>query len=141
MRMLPNLGLWGKRRNSSRRVHRFTSSKDCKHNPWTQFPKDSNLDICREAKSSRAQCRSKNRGKPDEFPKPLKITDSITADHKILNEDDASRENDRVAMIILDRFTRWLQGYACKGKSASECLKFFKCFLGPQCKPEHVYPP
>ena len=66
----------------------------------------------------------------------LQFADAITADHKTLNEDDASRENDRVAMIVLDRFTRWLQGYACKGKTACECAKFSKQFLGPQCKPE-----
>ena len=42
-------------------------------------------------------------------------------------------------MVILDRFTRWLQAYAAKTKAAVECVKFFKRFLGPQCKPEHVY--
>jgi len=42
-------------------------------------------------------------------------------------------------MIILDRYSRWLQGYACKSKSAAECIKYFKRFVGPQFKPEHVY--
>ena len=44
-----------------------------------------------------------------------------------------------MAMIILDRYSRWLQGYACKSKSAAECIQYFKRFVGPQFKPEHVY--
>ena len=83
--------------------------------------------------------RSKTYGKPDELPKPLKFGDSITADHKILNDDDASREADKVAMIILDRFFNWLQGYACKTKSPNECVKYFIRFVGSRFKPEHVY--
>jgi len=55
--------------------------------------------------------RSKTHGKPDDLPEPTAWGRSITADHKILNEDDASRSEDRVALIILDRFTRWLQGF------------------------------
>ena len=63
----------------------------------------------------------------------------MTADHKIINEDDSSRDNDRVAMIIQDRFTKWQEGYASKTKSHQECVKFFQRFFGPQMKPEHVY--
>ena len=64
------------------------------------------------------------------LPKPLKFADSITADHKIINENDSSRESDRAALLILDRYSRWLQGYASKQKTASECEKFFKRFVG-----------
>ena len=110
-----------------------------KHNPFTHFPKDPNCPICNETKSTRSQCRSKTSGKPDELPKPLKFGDSITADHKILNDNDASRQADKVALIILDRYSRWLQGYACKTKSTNETVKYLKRFVGPQFKPEHVY--
>ena len=108
------------------------ASKESKHNPFTHFPKCPNCPICNETKSTRAQCRSKSYGKPDELPKPLKFGHSITAGHKILNDDDdASREADKVAMITLDRYSRWLQGYACKTKSASECIIFLKRFVDP----------
>ena len=60
-------------------------------------------------------------------------------DHKIINENDSSRESDRVALLVLDRYSRWLQAYASKQQIASECEKFFKRFVGPQCKPEHVF--
>ena len=32
-----------------------------------------------------------------------------------------------------------MQGYASREKKTSECVKFLKRFIGPQCKPEHVY--
>ena len=114
-----------------------------KHNPFTHFPKDPNCPICNESKSTRAQNRTKTYAKPDQLPKPLKFGDSLSAEHKILSDDDedddASREADKVVMIILDRYSRWLQGYACKSKSAAECIKCFKRFVGPQFKHEHVY--
>ena len=50
-------------------------------------------------------CNSKRHGEPDELPEPKEFADAITADHKILNEDDESRNADRVALVIMDRFT------------------------------------
>ena len=67
----------------------------CKHNPFTQFPKNPNCPICNESKTNRAQCRTKTYARPDQLPKPLKFGDSLSADHKILNDDDASREADK----------------------------------------------
>ena len=123
---------------------RSQASPKCKHNPFTHFPNDPNCPIFNESKTNRAQCRTKTYARPDQLPKPLKFGDSLSAGHKIMNDDDdddddASREADRVAMIILDRYSRWLQGYACKSKSAAECVKYFKRCVGPQFKPEHVY--
>ena len=82
--------------------------------------------------------RSKKHGEPDSLPEPTKWADAITADHKILNEEDASREEDRIALIILDRFTSWLQAYACQHKSADETYAAFQRFLGPKTKAEHI---
>ncbi len=123
----------------NKKVNKHIASKKCVHNPWTHFPKDPDCPICNEVKRTRAHCRSKVCARPDGLPKPLKFADSLTADHKIINEADASRESDRAALIVLDRFTRWLQGYASKQKSAAECERFFKRFVGPQCKPEHFF--
>ena len=54
-------------------------------------------------------------------------------------EDDESRDNDRVALIIVDRYTRWLQGFAAQSKEHSEIVRDLQRFLGPQTKPKHVY--
>ena len=137
--LLGGLESLGRRGNKPRKVSGTVTSRDCKHNPFTHFPKDSDCAICNQGKKKCAQCRSKRAYRPDGLPTPLKFGDLITADLEILNEDDSRRESDRVALIVLDRFSRWLQGYACKGKTSSECEKFLKRFVGPQCKPEHVY--
>ena len=67
------------------------------------------------------------------------FADALTTDHKILDEDDKSRSQDRLAMGVLDRVTQWLQGYPCKTKTSDECVLHLQKFVGPQCKPEHVY--
>ena len=121
-----------------KKVHRFIKGKRCEHNLRTHFPNDPNCPVCNPCKRNRAQCRQQVHGKPDDLPVPKKFADAITADHKISNEDDESRTHDRVAMIVLDRFTQWLQGYPCKTKFSDECVLNFQKFVGPQCKPEHV---
>ena len=81
----------------------------------------------------------KSHGEPDGLPEPKKFADAITADHKVLNDDDQSRDHDKLALIIQDRFTHWLQGYASKTKNAKDTLYGFQRFLGPGVKPLHVY--
>ena len=102
------------------------------HNTLTHFPKDPNCPICNSCKRNRSHCRSKIHGEPDKLPEPKKFADAVTADHKILNEDDESRKHDRVALIIMDRFTRWLQGYAANSKASEEVVRDLQRFLGPQ---------
>ena len=48
----------------------------------------------------------------DRLPEPKKFADSITADHMILAPEDASRNGSVVSLVILDRFTQWLQAFA-----------------------------
>ena len=122
-----------------KKVHKFIKGKCTEHNLWTHFPKDPNCPICSQCKRNRAQCRQKVHAAPDDLPVPKKFADAITCDHKILNENDASRSSDRLAMVVLDRFTQWLQGYPSKTKTADECQIYLKEFVGPQCEPQHVY--
>ena len=42
-------------------------------------------------------------------------------------------------MVVLDRFTRWLQAYAAASKSAKESSIALKRFVGPQVTPQHIY--
>ena len=111
----------------------------CEHNIFTHFPKDPNCPICQANKPTRAYVQSKPGAEPDALPVPKAWGDAITADHKILNEDDQSRDHDRMACIILDRFTQWLQGYSAPSKSAAETRKAFRKFLGPEMKCKHIY--
>jgi hypothetical protein len=89
--------------------------KPCEgHNLLTHFPKDPNCGICNGGKTQKQQCRRKKHGEPDDLPVPTKLADAITADHAILNDDQASRKGHTVVLVILDRFTHWLQGYSSK---------------------------
>ena len=96
----------GGRAGSTKKNKLRYEPKENTHNTLTHFPKDPNCPICNSCKRTRAHCRSKIHGEPDKLPEPKKFADAVTADHKILNEDDESREHDRVALIIMDRFTR-----------------------------------
>ena len=113
--------------------------KKVEHNLFTHFPKDPNCEVCRTAKSQRAQCRKKVHGEPGDLPTPEKFADSVTADHAILSENEASRKGDRVALIMQDRFSSWLQGYPALTKDAEDTKRAFQRFLGPKTVPEHVY--
>ncbi|MDP7560267.1 MAG: DNA cytosine methyltransferase, partial [Planctomycetota bacterium] len=120
-------------------VRKTQVSKDAKHNIWTHFPKDMECEICRSCKTCRAHCRSREPGAADALPIPVNFADALTADHAIINEDDKSREEDRVALVILDRATQWLQSYATKTKNTEDTTAGFLRFLGPQQKAQHVY--
>ena len=54
----------------------------------------------------RAPHRSGLARRPDGLPEPLAFADSLTADHKILNEADESRSSDQVALVIYDWHTQ-----------------------------------
>jgi hypothetical protein len=93
------------------------------HDLLTHSPKDPNCEICNKSKIMRAQCRRKNKnGAPDDTPKPEDFADSITADHTFLCDEEASRNHDKVALVIQDRFTSWLQAYAAASKSAQDTM-------------------
>ena len=109
------------------------------HNIFTHFPKHPDCDICNRTKITRAHCRSGGHGAPDALPEPQAWADAITADHKVLNEEQQDRHFNRNALVIQDRFTSWLQGFKVKKKSALETMHAFQRFLGPQTKPKHVY--
>ena len=137
----------GKRQGKSdksklnRRLAKKTvSAKECTHNIFTHFPRDPNCEICQLHKVTRAPCKSKQRyTESDKMPPPRKFGDLITADHKIINEDDQSKEGDRAVCVIQDQFTYWLQAYPSKTKSAKETMEAFQDFLGQQQVCERVY--
>ena len=111
---------------------RIVSCSTCEHNIFTHFPKDPDCEICARCKPHRAYCKSKEERSPDALPEPKAWLDSITLDHKILNDDDASRKYDKTACVIQDRHTYWLQSYAAKTKSSADTKKAVQKFAGPQ---------
>ena len=109
------------------------------HNIFTHFPKSDSCEICRENKTHRAYCRAKYDDHKGKLPPPEQFGDMLTADHKILGDDDESLRGDKVICVIQDKATYWLQAYPAPTKSADETAAAFKRFLGPSTKCKHVY--
>ena len=129
-----------KREQKKLKARKLYFKPEAKHNVHTYFPADyDNCEICRMTKPRRQSILGRETGPPDALPKPLKWADAFTADHKILDEEDASRESDRNALIIYDRYTHWLQCCLVMHKSAHESMLCFQAIAGPQCKPQIVY--
>jgi hypothetical protein len=50
----------------------------------------------------------------------------------VMGPDDAGRNRERSALVILDRGTRWLQCFPLPDKSSEAAIKAFTSFLGPR---------
>ena len=74
----------------------------------------------------------------DLFHEQRKFGDLITADHKVLNEGSASRNNHRYAVVVQDLATQWIQSYPCKNNNSQETEKSRRKFLEPSQKPEVI---
>jgi len=118
---------------------RFVAVRGGKHNIFTHFPRDENCLICQANKAHRAYLRSKTEHAADSLPIPTDFGDAVTCDHKIPNEDDKSRKNDRTAFVVYDRATKWLQSYAARTKSAKHTKRALQRFFGPKGKCRHMF--
>ena len=68
-----------------------------KHHVFTQAPKDPNGEVRKRTKIAKGPCRKRSN---DHILRAEKFGDLITADHKILNEEGESRNNQRYAVIF-----------------------------------------
>ena len=88
-----------------------------KHNVHTHFPTDRNCEICKRTKITKAPCRRRN---GEAVLRAANFGDLITADHKVLNDKCESRNNHRLAVVVQDLATQWIQEYPCKNKTSQE---------------------
>ena len=82
------------------------ATKSRKHGILTHFPIDGNCEVCLRTKVTRAPCRRRT---GEALPRAEKFGDLITADHKLLNEEGESRNNNRYAVVVRDLATQWIQ--------------------------------
>ena len=99
-----------------------------KHSIYTHFTKDRNCDICLWTKITRVPCRRRNERST---PRTEKFGDLITADHKVFNEGNESRNNHRYAVVVQDLVTQWIQSYPCKNTNSQETEKSLRKCLEP----------
>ena len=116
----------------------------------THFPKLASCEICQRAKSQRATCKRKKRELAEktaengedsvELECCSKFGDLLTADHAILGDpNEESREGDKVAMIIQDSATKWIDCYPSAYKSMDETMKALQNYVGPKDKVKRLY--
>ena len=106
----------------------------------THFPKDPDCPICQRCKPQSAS-HGQSKRYCDSLPVPVKFGDRGTLDHKIINDDDKSRDHDKAVCVVLDIATYWLQAYADPRKTAEATISALQEFYGPEiediCK--HIY--
>ena len=117
----------------------FGGSTEAAHNEFIHFPTLRGCPICDAAKPQGTPSQSKEHGPPDKLDEPKNFLDQITADHKILNDEDAAREKDKVAMIIQDRFTSWIKAWPLKQTTAKLAKLCLKRFSGPYLQIKYAY--
>ena len=106
------------------------------HSVYTDFPKDTNCDICLKTKITRASCR---RRAGTVVSRAEHFGDLITADHKVFSEESESRNHHRHAVVVQDLATQWIQSYPSKSKSSRKTQKNLMKFLEPTRKPKVMY--
>ena len=73
------------------------------------------------------------------MPKAVQFADLITADHKVLSEENESRNNHRYAVVVQNRATQRIQAYPFKNKTSQETQRSLQKFLEPERKPKVIY--
>ena len=76
---------------------------------------------------------------PEGVPEPKEWLDQITADHAILEKDEHPEALDRVALIVQDRATNWLQAYPDKRHDTKATKAALERFIGPEGKCKYAY--
>ena len=100
--------------------------KEAKHNVFTHFPKCPGCDICDATKMQKTSARIVTGKDPEDRPPPAAFGDMLTADHKVMAQDEISKAGDKYALVIVDRFTKWLQAFPCKTKATPEAKSMFQ---------------
>ena len=123
---------WRGHATSSNSSFRASSRSAGKHNWFTQLRKS------RIAKYADARKLLGRHAKvnPDDGADRIKIVerfgDMITADQKVLNEEQESRLHHRFVVVVQDLATQWIQSYPCKTKSVEETQRSLRKFFRPE---------
>ena len=102
------------------------------------FPKDPNCEVCRRTKVTRAPSKINLDDRADRVKTAETFRDMITADHKVLNEEQQSRLHHRYAVVVQDLATQRIQSYPCKTQSAQETQRSLRTFLRPEENPRSI---
>ena len=95
---------------------------------------------CRRTKVTKAPCKINPDDRADRIKIVERLGDILTADHKVLNEDQESTLHHKCAVVVQDLANQWLQSYPCTTKSAQETMRSLREILGSRRKSEiHLF--
>ena len=85
--------------------------------------------------TAQAPCRSCPEARGDRTHHSQTCGDAITANHKVLNEENESRLQRRCALREQDLYSYWIQSYPTENNTAQEAMKSLQKFVPPDHKP------
>ena len=85
--------------------------------------------------------RNRPEARRDRVHHPRKFGDALTADHKVLNDENGSRLQHRYAVAVQGLYFCWTQSqsYPTKKKTAQETVKRLQGFAPPDQKPRIIH--
>ena len=101
---------------------------------FTHYPKHPNCEVCKKTKTTRARCRTKPEKRVDGIALSTTFGALITADHKILTDENESRCGHKNALIVQGDCTNRLHSYPIKTKETPATMSCLPIFLLPSQK-------
>ena len=120
--------------DSERPTKVVSKSKSRKHSTYTHFSKRPKLRSLVANQNSKGSFAEYGLAKLHFWQK--NCGDLITADHKVFNVKDESRNNHRYAVVVQDLAIQWIQSYPCKTKTSQDTEKSLRIFLEPSYTPK-----
>ena len=105
-----------------------------KRNLFTHMPKDPNCESCKMTNTLRAKFQKRLEMRRDDVANPIQFGEVVTADHKVLSEDNESMMQRRYADTGA-RFSDWNQSCPIMSKSVDETKTSLQQFLLPSTRP------
>ena len=81
----------------------------------------------------RAAC---TRNPQSHTPRATQFGDIITADHKVFNEEEETRNNQRCAIVVQGLATQWIQSYPCKTTTSQGTVRNLRKVLDLEGNPK-----
>ena len=127
-----------RRTSSFRASSSKTSFKQSRENEQTiqSFSKRPNCEVCRRP---RAPCKMNPDDRADRISIAERFWDMITADRRVLDDEQEPRLHPEYAVVVQDWGTQWIQSYPCKTKSAQESQRNLRHFTPPEENPRSTY--
>ena len=106
----------------------------------THTIKDPRCEACTRCKMQRKPCRRIKTAEDRKHPPPSEFGGLVTCDHIIVGTGDRDTgAEDTAALVIMDRYTGWIECHPAPQKTKAETKLAFQRFAGPRGKIDLLY--